>query len=700
MSNFKQVQKIGTNGQLEALCPAHDDTTPSLHIKRDGSKVLVHCKGNCSASEIVSAVGLKISDLFLDEEISKSINDQKKKEAIYSYKDKTGQEKFRIIRYPGKEFRPMRPHKKGKARWKLPKSERIIYNLPGVIRAKENDEFIYYCEGEKDADNLIARDLTATTHPFGSDSFLNKFISDLMGTKIILLPDNDDSGEKFAEKVAKPLHDKTETIKVINLPGLAEKEDITDWINKGHTADDLINLSEAWPEWKPEEAEEKEEFKPSGIANELIDIEEEAGNRWTFVAESGQLYYYDDDIGVWHVQNQHYLKKKLRCLLRGKNKKWDKRYNIKEALDALQDKLLHPLNEERFDPGRNPNKKLINVKNGMLEWETGKLHEHEPSYYSLFQLPIKHKPKADCPKWKQALKDWIIPEDSDNDTDSMETISFLQEFIGYCLIPDCSHEKAVILTGSAENGKSTFLGVIEALFGEENLSQIPLHRLSGQNARFTTSSLKGKLVNIMADIDNNYIESTGTLKTLIGKEKKLHAEIKYGEDFEFFPVVRLIFSANEIPQAQDRSEGWYRRFEIVPFPNRFPEGSSKRILNFEEQLIKELPGIFNWALAGLRRLKQQGHFTKSKAIKEAKSAYIQTNDSVMAYLNDRCKFNVDDHVALKVLFNDYVEYCEDTGLKNTSKRKFSKRLRDEGLEQVWRMYQGRSSRCYYGLTIK
>ena len=114
----------------------------------------------------------------------------------------------------------------------------------------------------------------------------------------------------------------------------------------------------------------------------------------------------------------------------------------------------------------------------MLDWKNKELKSHSPDYYSQFQLPVIYNKGAKCPKWKKTLKEWLPKEKSR---------MFLQEYIGYCLIPDTSYQKAVILHGTGSNGKSTFLNVINELFGESNLSNIPMHRLSN---RFETANLQ------------------------------------------------------------------------------------------------------------------------------------------------------------------------------------------------------------------
>jgi hypothetical protein len=48
-------------------CPAHDDTSPSLHITPMGDTVLIHCFAGCAPEAILAAVGLSLRDLYADD---------------------------------------------------------------------------------------------------------------------------------------------------------------------------------------------------------------------------------------------------------------------------------------------------------------------------------------------------------------------------------------------------------------------------------------------------------------------------------------------------------------------------------------------------------------------------------------------------------------------------------------------------------
>ena len=163
-----------------------------------------------------------------------------------------------------------------------------------------------------------------------------------------------------------------------------------------------------------------------------------------------------------------------------------------------------------------------------------------------------------------------------------DCIYLVEELLGYALIPDNRYEKAFMLVGDGANGKSTFLTFLEGFIGRDNVSKVPLQEL-GEH-RFKRADLLGKLINFFADLDANALESTSYFKTIVSGDK-IDAERKHQDPFYFRPFARLLFSANEIPRSKDRSFAYYRRWCIIPFPNRFIGDDADRSLELSANLL-------------------------------------------------------------------------------------------------------------------
>ena len=170
----------------------------------------------------------------------------------YDYVDEHGRLLYQNVRFapkdPGKDkktFLPRYRNDDGKWTWKaLPLEQRTIYNLPDVLSA----EVVFWVEGEKDASTGTSLGFVATTSG-SSTSWQDRFAEYFVGRNVVVFVDADKPGRDHAVKVARGLYGKAQAIKVIEF---SDAGDLTKWIERGHTKEELIELIEAVPEWKPE----------------------------------------------------------------------------------------------------------------------------------------------------------------------------------------------------------------------------------------------------------------------------------------------------------------------------------------------------------------------------------------------------------------------------------------------------------------
>jgi putative DNA primase/helicase len=119
-----------------------------------------------------------------------------------------------------------------------------------------------------------------------------------------------------------------------------------------------------------------------------------------------------------------------------------------------------------------------------------------------------------------------------------------------------------------------------------------------------------------------------------------------------------------LPPSADRSYAFYRRWLIIPFAQTFKDRAADKGLR--AKLVRELPGILNRALAGLRRLSEQGGFTEPQVVKDALGEYERQNDTVAAFLAERVHVNPLGHVAKQRLYGAYVGWCDRQRLRPVS----------------------------------
>ena len=171
--------------------------------------------------------------------------------AIYNYTDADGELLYQVLRLDEpKDFRQRRPDGNGGWIWKL-EERRVLYRWPELL--KFPDATIFFCEGEKDADNVAALDLCATTVAAGK--WTADCVAALVERDVIILEDNDDAGRAKALAAAQALHGTAKTIRIVSLPGLAEKEDVSDWLDADpNNAKKFVDVCFDVPEWTPTNA--------------------------------------------------------------------------------------------------------------------------------------------------------------------------------------------------------------------------------------------------------------------------------------------------------------------------------------------------------------------------------------------------------------------------------------------------------------
>ncbi len=162
--------------------------------------------------------------------------------ATYDYIDADGVLLFQVCRMEPKDFRQRRPDGNGGWSWSVKGVEQVPYRLPQLLARP--DEIIFIVEGEKDADNLAARGLVATCNAGGANKWHAPLSQHFRGRNVVILPDNDDAGRAHAQLVAGKLRGIAASVRVLELPDLPHKGDVSDWLAAGGDAAELLALAD------------------------------------------------------------------------------------------------------------------------------------------------------------------------------------------------------------------------------------------------------------------------------------------------------------------------------------------------------------------------------------------------------------------------------------------------------------------------
>lgn len=302
-----------------ARCPAHDDTNPSLSLTEKDGQLLVFCHAGCPYLEIMAALGA--SNVGNDRVPGYSNGDQRSTSASqpirpaglsptlihktpvaeYDYTDEDGQSLYQVVRIQlayddgstGKKFTARRRPNVGERAeadgwiYNLKGIPLVLYNLTGIVEA----DLVYVVEGEKDVETLTRAGVAATCNPFGAGKWRSEFNNTLTGKVVAIVPDHDDTGRAHATKVANSLYGIAKELLIVNLPGLPEHGDVTDYFDLGGTVDDLIELVGQAESWKPSEKllvkENSSGFEFTTLRNLLMEEPEDVSFIWEETLPSG-----------------------------------------------------------------------------------------------------------------------------------------------------------------------------------------------------------------------------------------------------------------------------------------------------------------------------------------------------------------------------------------------------------------------------
>jgi len=251
------------SGKGTARCPVHGDRTPSLSVTEKDSQILVHCHSGCSQDDVITA--LRTEGLWEESSPPLTISPANgvngtalavkadpymtRIVAQYDYTDEDGNLLFQALRLDPKSFRQRQPDGRGGWQYTLAGVRRVLYRLPRLLTS-DSRRVVFLVEGEKDVDRLTNVGLIATCNPMGAGKWMAEYNSWLRGRHVVVLPDNDRPGHEHANTVVAGLLPIAASVRCLELPGLPEKGDVSDWLDAGGSKpalEDLVAAMEVLP---------------------------------------------------------------------------------------------------------------------------------------------------------------------------------------------------------------------------------------------------------------------------------------------------------------------------------------------------------------------------------------------------------------------------------------------------------------------
>lgn len=523
--------------EIRFLAPCHDDHEPSARWNPDKHTWFCDvCKKGGGYKHLAGLLGVSIPAMSNGQDTRRIVK-------TYDYRDEHNELLYQVVRYTPKDFRQRRPNGTGGFTWDLKGVRPVVYQLPKL----SGQPRVYKPEGEKDVDRLWSVGLSATCNSGGAGKWTGELTQQLKTAgvhEVIILPDNDEPGRQHAESVARSCFAAGLVAKIVTLPNLPPKGDVSDFFDAGKTVEDLNALVEAASCWVPDAHDEEERPEPAlrltDVGNgELFARQHHAQVRYCFSVKQwfvwdGQRWNPDDGGGMTRLAKQTAL-----TLYERAAKEPDERCRKALAKWAAESeterRLTSMVSLARSEPGiavpadhLDTDLLLLNVQNGTLDLRTGALRPARREDFITKLVPVHYRPDAVCPEFERLL---------DRLFENVPAVrKYLQRIFGYSLTGLTSEQCFFIVFGTGSNGKSTVLRAILDLLGDYATTTRPETFLTkrGEGIPNDVAALAGARFVLSLESEQGKRLAEGLVKGVTGGDK-LSARFLHKEFFTFAP---------------------------------------------------------------------------------------------------------------------------------------------------------------------
>jgi putative DNA primase/helicase len=385
------------------------------------------------------------------------------------------------------------------------------------------------------------------------------------------------------------------------------------------------------------------------------------------VYSNKSFWQYDDERGIWETVPDEVMTRKAESICR------EAGAPVTASRIAGVLKLATGQAYQRIEWDQSGSRDIC-ACNGVLHYSGGgkwKVRPYKREDYRRVQLPVVYDPQEKCPRFMQYLKEVFAGVD-----DAQDRIRALVEFMALSLTSTTEYERALLLLGRGGNGKSKALNLVQAMVGAEYKSAVELSQLDN---RFQQSHLDGKLINVMSETSTDGAMPDATIKKIISGET-LTAEHKFKDAFNFRPTCKLWLATNHLPSTNDFSDGLFRRFTILQFPNRFDDRPDVDT-ELDAKLKAEVSGVLNFCLDALASVYDRNGLTTPASGTEIAKSWRLSSDQVAQFLDEAVVEERTASMASSDVYRLYTDWAAQAGIKHTLNRKnFTLRLEAHGIE--------------------
>jgi putative DNA primase/helicase len=327
---------------------------------------------------------------------------------------------------------------------------------------------------------------------------------------------------------------------------------------------------------------------------------------------------------------------------------------------------------------------LLGTPAGVIDLVTGEIREAAPEDYITKLTAVAPIDTADCPRWKQFLKEAT--------NDDQPLINFLQTFAGYMLTGDTKEHSLLFIFGDGGNGKSVFQNTIAGILADYAKTAAMETFVASSTDKHTTSiaMLAGARLVSASETEEGRFWAESRIKQMTGGDP-ITARFMRQDDFTFLPQFKLLLIGNHKPSLHNVDDAAKRRFNIVPFIHK-PVTPDR---DLEAKLRLEWPGILRWMIEGCL-LWQRFGLVRPQLVLDSTDEYFDEQDSVGHWIEERCDTGSRRDDTSRNLFRSWSDWANSNGEKPGSKKRFAQALRRKGFKP----YKNNRARGFYGIEAK
>jgi putative DNA primase/helicase len=310
---------------------------------------------------------------------------------------------------------------------------------------------------------------------------------------------------------------------------------------------------------------------------------------------------------------------------------------------------------------------LLNTPSGVVDLlRSGKVRPARPADYMTKVTAIA--PGGDCPQWL-AFLDHIFD-------DNQDLVSYVQRVLGYGLTGLTREHALFFGYGTGANGKGVLLSTTAGILGDYHRTA-PIETFTASNSdRHPTdlAGLRGARLVSASETEEGRLWAESRIKQLTGGDM-ISARFMRQDFFDFLPAFKLFITGNHKPSLRSVDEAIRRRFHLIPFSVTIP--AEERDPDLKVKLEAEWPGILAWLVRGCLSWQASG-LQPPRAVQEATAAYLEAEDAIAAWIEERCEVDPQAWCSLSMLFGSWFQWANAASETAGSQKKLTQKLESRG----------------------